>query len=655
MSDAFSNLMSPLQVGGRTVRNRVLVTGHIPGLEEDGHATDAYVAYHARRARGGAGLQMSGTSGFHRTGHAHNSRGLNFLKPGIEEGLRRLAEAVHGEGGRFLVQLGHSTATIDYGEIGQPLWAPSAVPSQLLKIMPREMTKADIAEVISAYGDAARIVGSTGLDGVEILAAFGFLPGAFMSPLSNRRTDIYGGSVANRVRFALEAAAAVREALGPGRIAGMRIPGDEMMQGGLTGDDMVEVAQLLAASGSLDYLNIAAGNNNDRIMRWEHWPASPAPHGQFVPLAAAIKRVVDIPVFVTGRVTDPAMAEGILARGDADMVGMTRAHIADPDIAAKVAAGRSDEIRPCVGANVCINRAVNGKEVRCFHNPEAGRETSFDNSSKTPAPRRVAVIGGGPAGLEAAYRAARLGHQVELYEASGRLGGQLSLWASSPFAKEYALSVAWYQAELTRRQVRVHLETPVTAEMLAVIEADTVIVATGSRPLDAPLPEGADGCGFDVVTPADVLLDPPATGHAVVVDEGGGRNALAVAEVLAETDVAVTLVTGDAAVAEPVDGTVKTQLYRFLLGKGVQFRPMEEVAGLGAGKVFTRNIYSGESFEIGDVTLLVNWRGNQVVDDLTECARDRFDDVRVVGDGLAPRTVQIAIAEGAEAVRTLSS
>ncbi len=326
MGDAFSNLMSPLKVGPRTVRNRVLVTGHIPGLEEDGYASDAYIAYHTRRARGGAGLQMTGTSGFHRTGHAHSSRGLNLTKPGVEDGMRRLGEAVHGEGGTFLVQLGHSTATIDYGDIGQPLWAPSAVPSQILKIMPREMTTADIAEVISAYGDAARIVRSSGLDGVEILAAFGYLPGAFMSPLTNRRADGYGGSVANRVRFALEAAAAVCDALGPDLITGMRIPGDEMIEGGLTSDDMVEIAQMLSADGSLDYLNIAAGTNNDRIMRWEHWPASPAPHGQFVPLAAAIRKAVNIPVFVTGRVTDPAMAEKIFPYNSVSCPGNHKLH-----------------------------------------------------------------------------------------------------------------------------------------------------------------------------------------------------------------------------------------------------------------------------------------------------------------------------------------
>ena len=333
-----------------------------------------------------------------------------------------------------------------------------AVASQLLKIMPRQMTRADIAEVVAAYGTGAAKVRAAGLDGVEILAAFGYLPGAFFSPASNLRQDEYGGSLRNRVRFALEAAASVREAAGPGLVVGMRIAGDEMTDDGLGIEDMAEIATLLNEAGSLDYLNVVAGTNNDRIMRWEHWPASPAPHGLFAPLAARIRAVVTVPVFVTGRVTDPALAEQILAKGEADMVGMTRSHIADPDIVAKIRAGEAKRIRPCVGANVCINRAVSGKVVRCFHNPEAARELEFSADQPATRPKRVAVIGGGPAGLEAARRAADLGHQVTVYEASGQLGGQLKLWSRSPFAREYALSIDWYEQELERAQVPVKLE-----------------------------------------------------------------------------------------------------------------------------------------------------------------------------------------------------
>ena len=656
MTATFPNLLSPLRVGPKTLRNRVVVTAHVSGVEEDGLAGEAFIAYHTRRARGGAGLQLSGTSQFHRTGHVQPVRGLDLLNPGAETGLARFAESIHREGGTFLIQLGHAAATLDYGDIGQPLWAPSAVASDNVKVTPRAMSRSDIAEMIAAYGAAARTVRAAGLDGVEILAAFGFLPGSFLSPLTNKRSDAYGGDLAGRMRFALETAQAARAAAGPDCIVGMRIPGDEMVAGGLTNDDMVEIAQALSKAGTLDYLNVAAGTNYDRVMRWEHWPASPAPHGLFAPLAARIRKAVEIPVFVTGRVTDPALAEAIIARGDADMVGMTRAHIADPDIVAKVQAGRVEEIRACVGANVCINRAINGKSVRCFYNPEAGRELDFAGDGPAGRAKRIAVIGGGPAGLEAARLGAERGHQVTLYEADDHLGGQLRLWAASPFAREYALSLAWYERELTRRQVRVHLNHKVSAENLAELEADAVIVATGSRPATrTPLP-GEEACGFPVVTPAALLAgtDLATLRHAVVVDEGGGRNALAAAEVLAEAGVAVTIVTADAAVAERLDGTVKTQLYRFLLSQGVRFRPMEAVTGLEERRVLTRNIYSGQAGEVAEVDLLVDWRGNESLDNLAEVARRHAGEVHIVGDSLAPRSVQIAVAEGAEAIRKLS-
>ncbi len=655
MTADFPHLLSPLKVGTRTIRNRVLVTGHIPGLEEAGLATDAFIAYHARRSQGGAGLQMTGTSGFHPTGHANSGRGIDLLRPGVEDGLRHLADAVHGHGGTFLVQMGHSTATVDYSDIGKPLWAPSPVASQVLKIMPREMTRADIAEVVAAYGEGAAKVRSAGLDGIEILGAFGYLPGAFFSPASNMRSDEYGGSSRNRVRFALEAAASVRAAAGPDLIVGMRIAGDEMTVGGLGNEDMAEIATLLDEAGTLDYLNVVAGTNNDRVMRWEHWPASPAPHGLFAPLAARIRQVVTVPVFVTGRVTDPALAEQILARNEADMVGMTRGHIADPDIVAKVKAGEANRIRPCVGANVCINRAVSGKPVRCFHNPEAARELEFAADKPAARPKRVVVIGAGPAGLEAARRAAELGHRVTVYEAGARPGGQLRLWSRSPFAREYGLSIDWYEQELARAQVPVNLSTRLEPDDLNSIEADVAILATGSVPIEPPELPGQSGSSVSVVSPAAVLAgnDGIDARHAVISDEGGGRNGLAAAEVLADAGIRVTVVTGDPAVGEHVDGTVRTQLYRFLLKRGVVFRPMETVTGLAGGNVITRNIYTGEAGEIVGADLLVNWRGNRVVSSLETALRSRFAQVEVVGDSLAPRTIQIATAEGAEAARRI--
>ncbi|MGI9465459.1 MAG: FAD-dependent oxidoreductase, partial [Aestuariivirgaceae bacterium] len=490
--------------------------------------------------------------------------------------------------------------------------------------------------------------------GVEILAAFGYLPGAFFSPLSNRRQDDYGGSLENRVRFAMRAAAACRAEAGPEQIVGMRIAGDEMVDGGLNNRDLAEIARLLASSGDLDYLNVVAGNSYDRIMRFEHWPASPSPHGQFVPFAEAIRKVVDIPVFVTGRITDPAMAEAAIRDGKADMVGMTRAHIADPDIVAKIMAGQSSDIRPCVGANVCIAQALAGKPVRCFHNHMAAREHELGELAPAKTPKRVAVIGGGPAGMEAARVAALRGHQVTLYERSDRLGGQLRLWAASPFAREFAKSIDWFERQLASSQVRVETGRAVEPGDLDTLDADAVVVCTGSAPAPREPLAGETTADIAVMGPAEVLARLPQNiAHAVVADEGGGRNGLAAAEVLCEAGVKVTVVSTDSAIGELIDGTVRTQLYRFLLERGAVFRPMEAVTGLAGTKVITRNIYSGLSGEVGAVDLLVDWRGNRVEDTLTKAAQATGKPVHAVGDCMAPRAVHIAIAEGAMAARAI--
>lgn len=655
MAQDFHNLLSPIKIGPKTLRNRVLITGHVPGIADQGRIGDAYIAYQRTKARGGAGLQITGSSQIHRTGSVGGTgRAINNLLDGIVDDYKRLSDAVHAEGGAMLVQLGHSAAVVDYGDIGQPLWAPSPVASNLLRQVPHELNQDEIDELTESYGATTAKVRVGNMDGVEILGAFGYLPSAFFSPLSNKRTDRYGGSVENRVRFAIETASACRTAAGSELIVGMRIPGDEMVAGGLDNDDLVEIAGLLAASGDLDYLNVVAGNSYDRIMRFEHWPASPAPHGQFVPLAEAIRKTVDIPVFVTGRITDPAMAEAVIRDGKADMVGMTRAHISDPDLVSKIMAGAVDDIRPCVGANVCIAQAMSGKPVRCFHNHMAAREHELGDLEPASSPKRVAVIGGGPAGMEAARVAAERGHQVTLYERGGKLGGQLALWAKSPFAREFAKSISWFERQLARSQVRVELGCSLNTDDVARLDADAIVLCTGSQPAPREPIAGDHSSSVLVATPASVLEEMPRNvKHAVIADEGGGRNGLAAAEVLCEAGIKVTIVSTDSAIAEMIDGTVRTQLYRYLLERDAVFRPMEAVDGLDGSTVVTRNIYTGQTGSIGPVDLLVDWRGNRVEDTLAGAAHATGKDVHVVGDCMAPRSVYIAIAEAATAARSI--
>ena len=592
LAEHLQNLLSPLRIGPKTIRNRALVTAHVPGLEKDGMASDAYIAYQRARAKGGAGLQISGSSTVHATGSVGAGRTLDNTKPEIVDTYKRLAEAMHEEGGRFLVQLGHAAATVNDQDLGRPLWAPSAVPSQLVREMPEVMTKAMINEIVEAYAMATTRVRAGGLDGVEILGAFGQLPAAFLSPLTNKREDEYGGTLENRMRFLHELIDAVRGAAGADCIVGLRLPGDERTQGGLTQADMETIAPQLCAAGKLDYLNVVAGTNYDRIMRMEHWPPTPAPHGLYVPLAAAIKARVDIPVFTSGRVTDPRLAEQILAKGEADMVGMTRAHIADPDLVAKVKANRLDDIRPCVGANLCISNATEAKTVRCMHNPEAAREHEWGPQTTAGKAKRVAVIGGGPAGLEAARVAAERGHQVVLYEAGQELGGQFRLWAMAPQTQEFARSLDWFEGQLTKLQVQVRRNAPVEPGDIADLEFDSVILATGSSPAAPPAIPGLEQGGAQACSPWEILQSPPSGQHILVIDEGGGRAGLSAADIALESN-RITVVSTDFTVGEMVNPNIRTPLYKRFLSGGAVFRPCEEVVRAEGSTLVTRNIYSG--------------------------------------------------------------
>ena len=443
----FPHLLSPVQVGPRRLRCRVLVTAHETRLGDGGAPGPRYAAYHRARARGGAGLQITGCTAVHHTGGLGSGGTLENVDDSIIDGYRLLASAVHEEGGVILAQLGHSAATTHSTDPGAPVWAPSAVTGELMRHGQRAhaMRTDEIDEIVNAFGAAAERCRRGGMDGVEILAAFGFLVAAFLSPLSNQRMDRYGGSLENRMRFCREVVSAVRDGMGPDGIVGLRIPGDELVEGGLGPEEMKIVAHELERDGAVDYLNVIAGNNMDRIQRAEHWPPSPAPHGLFVHLAAGIRSAVDLPVFTVGRVTDPTHAEGILARGEADMVGMTRAHVADPDLIAKLRADRLDDIRPCVGANVCIRNGLSGRSIGCIHNPRTGREHAWSDLSPAGKSFDVAVIGGGPAGLEAARVAALRGHRVTLHERSEHLGGQLRTWTRLGSRRELHGIVEWQQ------------------------------------------------------------------------------------------------------------------------------------------------------------------------------------------------------------------
>ena len=640
----FSHLFQPLRIRGCTLKNRIMSTGHDTTLPVDGTVNAALVAYQEARARGGVGLIVLQVSGVHETAR-YTNHVLMATDDGAIGGYRNVAEAVHRHGTVLFGQLfhpGREMAEADGGLLNVA-YAPSSVPNERFHVMPRPLKPAMINAIVRGYGDAARRMHSAGLDGVEIVASHGYLPAQFLNPRVNLREDRYGGGIDGRLRFLREVIADIRAKVGEGFVVGMRISGSEADDQGLTEDETLEAVELLG--DSIDYVHITVGTSATLGGAIHIAPPMTFKNAYVVPYAARIKRQSRIPVFVTGRINQPQEADAVIAANHADVCGMTRALISDPEMPNKAARGATDDIRACIACNqACIGHFHKGYPISCIQNPVSGRELRFGSLGLASRRKKVWVVGGGPAGMKAAVIAAERGHDATLFEAERRLGGQALLAQMLPGRAEFGGLVTNLERELHLARVPVHKGSRVDRAMIAAAAPDVVLIATGAKPYRPQFPqEGA----LQIVDSWQVLRGEGTVGQSVVViDWRADWIGIGIAEHLAMGGRSVRLAISGIAAGETLPFYVRDHSVAGLHKLGVKVLPYMRLYGSDADSVYLQHVGSGEAVVIDKVDTLVLCTGHTPVDELSDALEDMNVEVRVIGDAASPRTAEEAVYEG---------
>lgn len=641
---AFPHLFEPFSLMGLEIKNRIFSTGHDTYLPENGLPGDAYIAYQRARAKGGAGLLVVQVVGVHETAR-YTSDLLMGTSDDCIPHFRRLFEAVHEHGTRVFVQLFHPGREV-LGRpegVAQAAYAPSLRPSERFRTVPRALSLDEIGDIVVGYGATARRMAEAGADGVEVVAHHGYLPAQFMSPNINRRSDAYGGSLEGRLRFTREVAAAIRGQVPAHFICGLRISGDEHDEAGMREADTLAIVRQL--KDDFDYFNVIAGLSASAAGATHIVPPMFIGHGYVAPFAAKVKQSIGRPVLVAGRINQPQDAERIIAEGAADMCGMTRALICDPEMPSKARAGRPEDVRACIACNqACIGHFQMGLSISCIQHPETGRELTYGSVRRAEKGKRVLVIGGGVGGMKAAAAAAARGHEVTLYERSGRLGGQALIAQLLPGRAEFGGIVTNLARELELAGVEVVRNAEMTAERIAAERPDHVILATGSR-LQTPPIEAGEGAA--IVHAADVLTGAARTGKRVVVYDwladwvGAG-----IAERLAGEGAHVRLAVNGMHAAASIQNYVRDMYVARLFRLGIEVLPYMRLYGVDGETAYFLHTAAQAPIEVNGVDTVVLACPNAPEDGLAASLRQARIPFDLIGDALAPRTCEEAVYEG---------
>ncbi len=647
---AYRYLWTPLELGPVTTRNRLVFSAHLTNYARDGRPTDQHAAYYAARAAGGAGLIITEEHSTHPTDWPYEKLIHGFHRDVIP-GYRKITDAVHRHRTPIFAQINHNGGQASSMFSRLPVWAPSAVADPLFREVPKAVDRAEIEEIVAGYALVAEHCAEGGFDGIELQCSHSSIVRGFLSPATNRRTDEYGGSLENRTRLLTQIVAAVRHVIGNRLALGVRICGDELIEGGTTIDDAVEIAKIVEATGHVDYINTSIGVATASLFMIEASMHIPPGYAMFIP--SAFRKAVDLPVVGVGRFKDPLQAERALAEGHCDLVGVVRGQIADADFAAKARAGATDEIRLCLSCNQeCVGRMGLNRWLGCIENPRTGRESEgVGTVSITPRPKQVMVVGAGPAGLQAAIAAARNGHRVTVYEKEPQAGGQVRLAASVPNRAEFGDMIRNQLAECRRLGVTIEHGIGVWPGFVTERAPDHVIVATGA---EAQRPWWVPGDASNVLDVREVLSGSaergPDTGDAVVVvDEIGFHHATSVAELLADRGCRVEIVTPGMVVGQDLGITLDMENWWMRAGaKGIVQSTDLVPMGL-AGSELTLLHHPTGTNQTRHLDWLVLAVPANPVEWLYHDLVAAGVSVERVGDCVAPRRAHAAIVEGERA------
>jgi 2,4-dienoyl-CoA reductase-like NADH-dependent reductase (Old Yellow Enzyme family) len=639
---SFPHLFEPIRLGTVDIRNRIVLTGHGTGMGRDFKPDDQMIAYYEERARGEVGLIMLGSQQVH-----PSSPGITGLLCNYDDtiipGLAAVASAVHGQGGKIFGYLSHMGLASSARPLA--LWSASTSYEQKYGEVAHAMSTAEIEELVEAHAAAAARCIAAGLDGIEVHCGHGLLLQQFLSPLTNTREDAYGGSTENRVRFPAQVLAAVRKKIGADVPLGIRCSGDELVEGGLTGKDMAEIVPMLVAAGGLDYVDVSAGTDGNLVSNMLHEPPMGLEPAPFVATARLIKDAVAVPVIHGTRVHTPDLAEAMLARGDADMAGMCRSLIADPHLPRKARMGWQAEITPCIGCEqACFGRLFRGRHISCIGTPATGRERQYGALKPTVEAKRVLVVGGGPAGLEAARVAALRGHKVVLAEAAPILGGRLDLARRPPGREEWSRLIEHKAAAIDRLGVDIRLQCFVDETFLRELDPAFVVLATGAR---FPMIALAGAATAPIVTVDEAVADPARVGKRVLILDYLDRQPAMVAAILfAETGRSVEIATPSFHIGQKLEIQNITYFYRRAMSLSVRFRSTAEAVRFDGGTVTFVNPFTRQPNLEGPYDTIIVVHPGVPNDTLVVALRHYEIAHRVIGDAYAPRDAEAAILEG---------